>query len=418
MAYLGDKSIGDIVKIKENGVLTNYIIVHKGKPSSLYDSSCDGVWVLREKLHSAMKWSEDSGNYNNNYENSSINAWLNGTFLNTIDEKIRAAIKTVKIPFKKGTGNASTGVQSSSNGLSCKAFLLAGNELNHTSSTGEDLPIDGAKLSFFSNGGSIIGNNGNGAVSNWWLRSPRLTDATSAYMVSTYNTVYPTSTDNNNYARPAFVLPTNLLVGSDGTVTTNSPPTITSDKTGNLGTLADGFTCNYSVNDTDSTDALTVTLSVDSTAVKTFTATKGAQYTYSLTGTDWLKISNGSHTFTISVTDGKETVTSTASFTRACNKLITTLSTPLAADDRIRACSLKIEGSIPESAVCTYEVTNNANDSAPVWEDCTENVKDEKSHVFTNKTAENGFAFNFRVTIQRGSTNSGGYITKISGGFE
>ena len=36
---LGTKAIGSIVKLKESGVAVNYIVVHQGKPSSIYDLS-------------------------------------------------------------------------------------------------------------------------------------------------------------------------------------------------------------------------------------------------------------------------------------------------------------------------------------------------------------------------------------------
>ena len=142
MATLADKNVGDIIKIKENGVAVNYIIVHKGKPSDLYDDSCDGVWLFREKTLEKRTW-HGTTKYTraNDYENSDIEAWLNGDFLNTIDEKIREAIKTVKIPFKKGLGKASTGVYSGANGLSCKAFLLSGYEVGFTQSDYHIFPL-------------------------------------------------------------------------------------------------------------------------------------------------------------------------------------------------------------------------------------------------------------------------------------
>ena len=105
-------------------------------------------------------------------------------------------------------------------------------------------------------------------------------------------------------------------------------------------------------------------------------------------------------------------------FTRNCTEATITLATPLDADDVITACSLKISGALPTDTILTCEVTNNANDAAPVWEDCTAKVKTELSYIFKNKTAENGFAFNFRISAARGASNAGGYITGISGGFE
>lgn len=419
MAYLGDKNVGDIVKIKEDGIAVNYLIVHKGKPSDMYDDSCDGVWVLREKTHSKRAWHGTSASTNvNDYENSDIEAWLNSTFLNTIDEKIRAAIKTVKIPYRKGSGTSMT-VQSGANGLSCKAFLLSGYEVGFTQSDSEYLPIDGAKLSYFSDNNSRIGKDSTNTAVGWWLRSPRTNSATSVCRVSkdgSYNNNYTYS--STVAVRPAFVLPSSLLVGEDGTVSTNTLPTITSDKTGDLGTLTDGFTCNYSVDDADESDSVSVTLDLDGVQISTFTATKNQQETYTLGGDDWLKVTNGEHTFTISASDGKDAATNAITFTRNLTELAVTLSNPFPADDRISACALNVEGSIPADAVCKFEVTNNALDSTPVWEDCTKKSQAGFSYVFNNKSAENGFAFNFRVTVSRGASGLGGFISNISGGFE
>lgn len=420
MAYLGDKSVGDIVKIKEDGVAVNYLIVHKGKPSDLYDDSCDGVCVLREKTLKKRAWhGTSSSTSKNDYENSEIETWLNGTFLNTIDENIREVIKTVKIPFKKGLGNASTGVYSGANGLSCKVFLLSGYEVGFTQSDNEYLPIDGAKLSYFSDNNSRIAKDSTDTAVIWWLRSPYTHDAASVFGVFAGGSCnYSYSYNSVVAVRPAFVLPSSLLVGEDGTVSTNTLPTITADKTGDLGTLDSGFSCNYSVDDADESDSVSVTLDLDGVQISTFTATKNQQETYTLGGDDWLKVTNGEHTFTISASDGKDTATNAITFTRNLTELTVTLAQPFPADDVISACALNVEGSIPADAVCKYEVTNNALDTEPVWEDCTKKSQAGFSYVFTNKSAENGFAFNFRVTISRGASGSGGYITSISGGFE
>ena len=45
---LSAKGIGSVVKIKVNGTLRNFIVVHQGKPSSIYDASCDGTWLLMD----------------------------------------------------------------------------------------------------------------------------------------------------------------------------------------------------------------------------------------------------------------------------------------------------------------------------------------------------------------------------------
>ena len=414
MAILGDKAVGDIVKIKENGVAVNYLIVHKGKPSDMYDDSCDGVWLLREKiLEEERAWhGTNSDMCANDYENSDIEAWLNGDFLNTIDEKIRAEIKTVKIPFKKGVGTANTGVCSGTNGLSCKVFLLSGYEVGLTQSENSYLPIDGAKLSYFSDNASrIVVLNGSTRI--WWLRSPFIINAKSSFVVKQSGICGSELSYLSHGVRPALILPSSLSLS-----TFNSAPTIVSDKSGDLGTIDSGFTCNYSVDDADAEDNVTVSLKMDDSEISSFSAVKQQNETFTLEGDDWLKTTNGEHTFTISASDGTNTTTHAITFTRNLTELTVTLVQPFPADDVISACALNVDGSIPADAIRKFEVTNNALDTEPVWEDCTKKSQAGFSYVFTNKTAGNGFAFNFRVTISRGASGSGGYITSISGGFE
>lgn len=219
---LTDLNIGDIVKIKENGNAVNYIIVHKGIPSSLYDSSCDGVWVLRQITHSVMEWNGLGTNGDNDYENSKINTWLNETFLSTIDEKIRAAIMTAKIPFKKGVGTASTGVQIGSRGLPCKVFLLSGYEVGFTQADHnicQYLPIDGAKLSYFSDAASRIAKDSRGIYAYWLLRSPHTYCTDYVWEVSSPDgSFFTRSTLSNSNVRPAFILPDTVGVDPDGNI--------------------------------------------------------------------------------------------------------------------------------------------------------------------------------------------------------
>ena len=93
-------------------------------------------------------------------------------------------------------------------------------------------------------------------------------------------------------------------------------------------------------------------------------------------------------------------------------------STLYSASAKISICVLSVAGSIPADAEYKVEVTNNAADDAPVWEDCTVEVRNGGNHVFTNETAEKGFAFNFRVTVKRGPSGKGGFINSVQGGFQ
>lgn len=95
-----------------------------------------------------------------------------------------------------------------------------------------------------------------------------------------------------------------------------------------------------------------------------------------------------------------------------------TLTTPLAVDGDITVAVLQVTGSIPDDATFKVEVTNNANDPSPVWQDATEEVQKGVNIVFSNKTAANGAAFNFRISVARGASGTGGYIEAISGAFQ
>ena len=170
---LSTKAVGSTVKLKVNGTAKEFIVVHQGKPSSLYDDSCNGTWLLMKDIYENRVW--QSGNINK-YESSDIHTYLNNTFLNLFESNIRDAIKQVKIPYRKNGGSGGTD-QSGANGLSAKIFLLSGYEVGWTTSDYSYFPVDGAKLSYFESGTGTSANNKrianlNGSAAAWWLRSP------------------------------------------------------------------------------------------------------------------------------------------------------------------------------------------------------------------------------------------------------
>ena len=207
--------------------------------------------------------------------------------------------------------------------------------------------------------------------------------------------------------------------GTAQPVNNNRPPVVSCDTpTGSdLGTRAAGFSIGYSVTDPDG-DPVTVTEDIDGTALRTFSAESGKAYTMELAGETFMKLLNGSHALAITAGDGNATAVHRLSFTKEVTEASITLKEAFPADDKISICVLSVAGHIPADADYTVEVTNNANDDDPVWEDCTIEVKNGGNHIFTNETAENGFAFNFRVKVKRGPSGEGGYISGIQGGFQ
>jgi hypothetical protein len=619
---LGTKAVGSTVKLNVNGAAREFLIVHQGKPSSIYDNSCDGTWLLMKDCYESRQWHSSN---NNDYENSTIDSYLNSTFLNLFDANIRNAIKQVKIPYRKGAGYSTT-VTSGASGLSVKIFLLSGYEVGWTTSDSSYFPADGAKLDYFlsGNGSSAQSKrvaNLNGSAVYWWLRSPFCGSGGGsryAFSVGSGGVWDYFSCSLSNGIRPALILPSSLLVSDDGSISTNTAPstpssitvppnimggttitiswsastdaegnlagykverstnggsswsqiyqgtekqttnavafgtdsvmyrvkaydneglesgyrtssqvevvnnnapsappaisvpnevkggeqlvvswTAASDSDGNLsgyilerainggssytqvfkgnalsftdsitkgwtsvryrvkaydsyeaesgyttspertvdnntaptitcdyadgadlGTKSSGFTVSYSVNDVDSSDTLTVVEKLDGVQKRSFTATRNQSNSFAVTGEYFQKILNGQHTMVISVSDGKVTTTRTFTFTKSVTTAVITLEEPMEADTQITICAITVAGSIPADAEYTVEVTNNAKDTSPVWEDCTTAAKNGTNYLFTNETAANGFAFNFRVTVSRGSSDVGGYITSIQGGFQ
>lgn len=406
---LSTKAVGSIVKIKVNGAAKDFIIVHQGLPSSAYDASCNGVWVVMKDIYTTMKWDGS----NNDYLNSDMTAYLNGTFISLIDADIRNAIKQVKIPY---TNYSNNNVMSGSNGLSCKVFLLSGTEVGFSGVS--YMNTEGAKLSYFNSASKRIAYNGSSAAV-WWLRSP------STYSSSDVCTVKSGGSDGNWYCyntygvRPAFVLPSTLVVSDDGTVSVNTAPTVSTDGAA-LGRKNAAFAWKYTVRDADG-DTLTVTEKLDGKTTKTRTGVaSGTALTFEQTASaaGFQKILNGNHTITVEVSDGKETVSTSATFTKAVHAASVTLAEPLAVEGDITVAVLQVTGSIPDDAKFKAEVTNNALDSSPVWQDATVEVQKGVNIVFTNSTAANGAAFNFRVSISRGASGTGGYIEAVSGAFQ
>ena len=414
---LSTKAVGSIVKIKVNGAAKDFIVVQQGNPNTgTYDSSCAGTWLLMKDIYTTSTF----GN-NNSYKDSSIHTYLNGTFYNLIDSNIRAAIKQVKIPYQNGTGSGGS-LATGSNGLSTKVFLLSGYEVGWTTSDNGYFPKDGVRLAYFGNssGGNSkrVAYNGSNAA-EWWLRSP--------YTNVGYYVWYVKSGGSNDYwdyygtygVRPAFILPSTLVVSDDGTVSTNTAPAINASST-NLGEKNAPFGFGYTVTDADG-DTLTVTEKLDgkTTATRTGVAS-GTALTFGQgsTAENFQRILNGSHTIQITANDGKESTSLSATFTKSVTSATVTLTTPLAVDGDITVAVLQVTGSIPDDATFKAEVTNNANDPSPVWQDATEEVQKGVNIVFSNKTAANGAAFNFRISVARGASGTGGYIEAISGAFQ
>ena len=401
---LGNKSVGSIVKLKENGVLVDFYVAKHDYENGLNGSG--RTLVVRKDCYDTRQWHTSNVNA---YATSAIDTWLNSTYKNLLDADIRGVIGTTKIKYTPGNGNTTVGT------LERAIFLLSVTELGRSASyantEGTALSIASSLQIAYLNGSAVV----------QWTRSPRTNNTSHAYYLNTSGGVNYSSCYNTNGSRPAFTLPSTLSVSDDGSVSVNTAPTISgSYATGtNLGTKTAGFNLTYTVADADG-DTVTVKEYLDNVLQRTYTATLGATNTFQcVTAANFQTVLNGAHTLKVVANDGKaDSAAYTITFTKKVTKATITLASALPADDIIQVMVMTLTSSIPADANLKVLVTNNANDSSPVWEDATADIKSGVNHVFTNKTAANGFAFNFKLSVERGASDTGGYISNIGGAFE
>lgn len=401
---LGNKSVGSIVKLKENGVLVDFYVAKHDYENGLNGSG--RTLVVRKDCYDTRQWHTSNVNA---YATSAIDTWLNSTYKNLLDADIRGVIGTTKIKYTPGNGNTTVGT------LERAIFLLSVTELGRSASyantEGTALSIASSLQIAYLNGSAVV----------QWTRSPVTYVTYYAYYLYTDGNVGNYGCGDTYGSRPAFTLPSTLSVSDDGSVSVNTAPTISgSYATGtNLGTKTAGFNLTYTVADADG-DTVTVKEYLDNVLQRTYTATLGATNTFQcVTAANFQTVLNGAHTLKVVANDGKaDSAAYTITFTKKVTKATITLASALPADDTIQVMVMTLTSSIPADANLEVLVTNNANDSNPVWEDATADIKNGVNHVFTNKTAANGFAFNFKLSVERGASDTGGYISNIGGAFE
>lgn len=401
---LGNKSLGSIIKLKENGTLVDFYVAKHDYENGLNGSG--RTLVVRKDVYETRAWHSSNVNA---YASSTIDTWLNGTYKALLDADIQGVLGTTKFYYTPGNGTTTVGT------LSRAIFLLSLTELgqSHTYANVEGTALSIAstlKIAYL-----------NGSATTQWTRSPITSLTANAWLLSSDGNIYYGGCTRAVGARPAFTLPSTLSVSDDGSVSVNTTPTISGSYASgtDLGTKTAGFDVTYQVADADG-DSVTVKEYLDNVLRRSYTATLGANNTFQCVNADnFQTVLNGSHTLKVVANDGKADSTAyTVTFTKKVTTATITLAEALPADDLIQVMVMTLVGSIPADADLEVLVSNNANDTSPVWEDATADIQNGANHVFTNQTAANGFAFNFKLTVSRGASDTGGYISNIGGAFE
>lgn len=382
-----------------------------------------------------------SAEENYRVDSNNEDTWYKNTYVNKFSDQVRRLIGTTKYAgqyayYFTGTVGNPSGTKLDSDTYESSFFPISVAEV------GESGYSDGSALSSaaISRIANICARYGSGI----WTRSPTTT-ITDSYNGPGINvgTIYcyangiyissasgsSLSTAEGTYGSshgylPCFTLPETLYIDEDGFPTVNQPPEVTSDvgESGTaLGEKNEPFTLPYTVTDGDG-DLMTITEKVNGIemAVRENVAS-GTELTVQCLSEKALfqQILNGENTLTLEANDGKTTAEWTATFTKNVTRAVLSLAQPLTADDTITVAALTLEGSFPADMSLTVDLTNNALDDAPVWENCTDiqsgKAKAFVHHNFTNKTAAKGAAFNYKMTITRGGSGVGGSITMIGG---
>lgn len=211
---IGDLAVGSSVFMNVNGVATEFLVVHQGLPDpTLYDSSCDGVWLLmKDILYSGPFSTSNSNGFVNNTARNALNG---RSFLDLLDTGVPDIIKSVIVPTYHNNGTES---------MRMKIFLLSYTELG----CGVTLPgyhadylpsekCEGSVLEYFSDGDkakriALL----NGTATGWWTRTPEVGTTNYAWFISTtgscvYNEGRAQATAYKG-VRPALILPPETLV--------------------------------------------------------------------------------------------------------------------------------------------------------------------------------------------------------------
>lgn len=413
-----DKPVGSIVTSRIDGRNYSFIIVHHGKPSSAYDDSCDGTWLMINDCYNLAQYGEAP-----EYEDSYANTIMNDEVIKIFENGLKGVIKPVKIPYTNSSGT----VMSGSNGLAANLFLLSATEVGLPDS---DFQIEGSSLDYFEDGSS--GNrvaNYNNSPQAWALRTPVTPIGSNIVSVNTQGNKENIAATSNIGIRFAFVVYSSCMVDDDNRLVPYIAPIITSTTAvsgSDLGVKSSAFNLNYTVTTQRPDLTLEITEIISGTnVVKTKKVissgiTSGSQRTFSLIVNDadeFFKLMNGEKTLTVQAKYSdynNSAVESVAeyyvTFDKEVKTVTLTLKNPMTVSGNITQGFLTIEGNIPDDASYTVQVTNNNS----TWKNVTTNVK--QGSVFTFTTS--GKSFNFKIQCTRGSSDASGYISGIAGAFE
>lgn len=219
---LGNVPVGTTLHLNEHSVPQDYIVVHQGLPSSIYDASCTGTWLRKVNTTGYTTTCGLSAFQADGYNATNIASYLASTAINLFDPDIQAVIKTVKIPYCSGSKEYSAYISSGANGFPCKLFAFSAVELGYSSSRS----IDGVVLAYFASGSTTL-RASDGAYFTRTLYGNSDPDGAywgRIYSVSTTGAISEKTMSSSSGILFGMVLPPDLIVDDDGNILAQTTP--------------------------------------------------------------------------------------------------------------------------------------------------------------------------------------------------
>ncbi len=121
---LGDVAVGQVIRLKVDGVQTKFRVVHHGKPDDMYDDSFLNGTILmldctEDPIQTMMVAEVDQkkGDYSGSYPHEMLNSsWVDR--LEVADQVVQ-----VRLPYRKGTQSNPYVLASGADGLAARAWL-------------------------------------------------------------------------------------------------------------------------------------------------------------------------------------------------------------------------------------------------------------------------------------------------------
>ena len=217
---------GSIVKIRENGVLHDFIVIKHGYPTS----SNGRTLLLRKNIINKQPWnSTELTEYDCGYSGSTIDTWLSSTYYTYLDSYVQNEVTNVTIRASVDLNTAN---------ISRKVFLLSSSEL-FASEAGE-----GGFISVFSDKQYKIAYSDAdpSTALEWWTRTQEVQGGPNGPSFRLYWVMAggglsgELSAKKESGVRPALTLLSSNAVDADGAILEGHVPGAPSNLTVSVGT--------------------------------------------------------------------------------------------------------------------------------------------------------------------------------------